>query len=109
MATTGAMYFFYPIYKFPVDLRDQYVYKSISLLDLPGKVVQFCTRISGILMSALAFIKEVKSEAKKVSWPTRKESLGATGLVVVVSMVFALFFLLVDTVVHSIIQFILGA
>lgn len=59
-------------------------------------------------MKALAFAKEVKSEAKKVSWPSRKETVNASLLVYVVSILFALFFMVIDSVINRAIQFFLG-
>ena len=43
-----------------------------------------------------AFAKEPTVEAKKVVWPTRKETLQATGLVFVFVIVMALFLFLTD-------------
>ena len=43
-----------------------------------------------------AFAKESTVEAKKVVWPTRKETLQATGLVYVFVIVMALFLFLTD-------------
>ena len=43
-----------------------------------------------------AFAKESTVEAKKVVWPTRKETLQATGLVFVFVIVMALFLFLTD-------------
>jgi preprotein translocase subunit SecE len=44
------------------------------------------------------FLKEVKSELTKVSWSTRQEVLGATGVVIVVTAILALFIFVVDVV-----------
>lgn len=43
------------------------------------------------------YLKGVKAELKKVVWPTRKETLKLTAIVIVVCALFALFFWLVDT------------
>ena len=43
-----------------------------------------------------AFSKEATNEAKKVVWPTRKETLQTTGLVFVVVVVMAMFLWLTD-------------
>ncbi len=37
------------------------------------------------------FLKEVKIELKKVSWPTREETTRFTGMVIIVSAVIAIF------------------
>jgi preprotein translocase subunit SecE len=50
------------------------------------------------------FVREVRQETAKVTWPTRKETLITTGLVLALSALAALFFLVVD----QIIQFVMG-
>ena len=42
------------------------------------------------------FIQEVKQEAFKVTWPTGKETLQGTLMVVAMAIVASLFFLLLD-------------
>lgn len=59
-------------------------------------------------MRVFEFVKEVKSEALKISWPSRKETTMAVALVFVMASVAGLFFLVVDAVVYKIIHFILG-
>ena len=54
------------------------------------------------------FIRQVRRETEKVSWPTRKETLISSAMVLVMVTVAAIFFLLVDNIVSFIIQFILG-
>jgi preprotein translocase subunit SecE len=42
------------------------------------------------------FFREVRQEASKVTWPTRRETTISTGMVLLMVVVAALFFLLVD-------------
>ena len=37
------------------------------------------------------FIKEVRAELKKVTWPTREETIKLTGVVIIISLAVALF------------------
>ena len=46
----------------------------------------------------LKFIREVKVEMGKVSWPTREELISSTAVVVVVSLIFAVIVGTLDTV-----------
>jgi preprotein translocase subunit SecE len=62
----------------------------------------------GAVVKAASFYKEVKSEVKKVSWPSRKEAMSATALVMFMSALFGLFFLVVDSVINRVLQFLLG-
>ena len=45
------------------------------------------------------FVREVRSEVAKVTWPTRRETMITTGLVFAMVALPALFFLAIDQVV----------
>ncbi len=47
----------------------------------------------------LKFVREVRAEVAKVTWPSRKETLVTTGMVFAVATAMALFFLAVDQVI----------
>ena len=50
------------------------------------------------MKNPLKFIQEVKQEAFKVTWPTGKETLQGTLMVVAMAVVASLFFLLLDQI-----------
>jgi preprotein translocase subunit SecE len=54
------------------------------------------------------FIREVRTEVGKVTWPTRKETIVSTIMVLVLAFVAALFFLAVDGIFAVAIRWILG-
>ena len=54
------------------------------------------------------FFKQVRQDAGKVTWSSRKEVFSSTSVVVIMIFISSLFFLLVDGVVFNFIQFILG-
>jgi len=54
------------------------------------------------------FLQEVRSEAKKVTWPSRKETMITTGMVLLMAFVASLFFLLVDQVISVALRIVLG-
>jgi len=54
------------------------------------------------------FLQQVRTEVSKVTWPTRKETVITTIMVIILSIVAALFFLGVDWVLRTLVQFILG-
>jgi preprotein translocase subunit SecE len=58
--------------------------------------------------SPAQFIREVRQEAGKVTWPTRKETGITTAMVFIMVVLAALFFFFVDTIVAKLIQLILG-
>jgi len=53
------------------------------------------------------FYEQVKQEAFKVVWPTRKELTTATLVVVAVVIIFSLICLLLDYGLHNLVQFLL--
>ena len=54
------------------------------------------------------FIKQVKQEASKVTWPDRKETTTSTIMVLIMVFIAALFFLFADWVISSVIKMVLG-
>ena len=48
------------------------------------------------MKNPLKFIQEVKQEAFRVTWPTAKETLQGTLMVVAMAIVASIFFLLLD-------------
>jgi len=54
------------------------------------------------------FLQQVRTEVSKVTWPTRRETIITTIMVVIMSIIAAIFFLGVDWVLGTIVQFILG-
>ena len=55
-----------------------------------------------------AFIRQVRQEASKVTWPTRKETGITTLMVFIMVVLAAIFFLVVDQVLGLGVRFILG-
>ena len=60
-----------------------------------------------ILQKSMQFLREVKIELKKVTWPTRKQTMGSTVVVVVLTMIFSLFLALVDVSLSGLIRVVL--
>jgi preprotein translocase subunit SecE len=54
------------------------------------------------------FIQQVREEAAKVVWPSRRETLITTAMVVLMAVVTSIFFLASDQIISRIIGFILG-
>ena len=60
------------------------------------------------MISPVEFIRQVKKEANKVTWPTRKEVTVTTTMVFILVLLAALFFMLVDQALARAIHFLLG-
>ncbi|GAA6166186.1 preprotein translocase subunit SecE [Pelagimonas sp. KU-00592-HH] len=56
----------------------------------------------------LTFIQQVRAEVSKVVWPTRREVMLTTVMVFIMAALTAVFFSLVDIIIRSGLQGILG-
>ena len=55
-----------------------------------------------------AFIRQVRQEAAKVTWPTRKETGVSTAMVFVMVALAAMFFFVVDQALAWVVRIVLG-
>jgi len=65
-----------------------------------GKTVMFA--------NILQFLQEVQQELKKVVWPSRKDTIASTSVVLIIVIIIAFFLGLVDLGLSRIIRVILG-
>ena len=59
------------------------------------------------MKNPLKFIQEVKQEAYKVTWPTGKETMQGTLMVVAMAIIASLFFLLLDQILKFLLELLL--
>ena len=59
------------------------------------------------MKNPLKFIQEVKQEAFKVTWPTGKETVQGSLMVVAMAVIAAIFFLLIDQIFKSLLDIVL--
>ena len=59
-------------------------------------------------VNPIQFLRQVKQEVKKVSWPTRKEVMHTAAMVIVIVAVAAAFFFFVDQIIGWLVKIILG-
>ena len=59
------------------------------------------------MKNPLKFIQEVKQETFKVSWPTGKETMQGTLMVVALAIIASIFFLLLDQVLKFFLELLL--
>lgn len=58
--------------------------------------------------SPLEFLQQVRSEASKVTWPSRKETMITTAMVLLMIVVASIFFMFTDWVIRLFVAFVLG-
>ncbi len=54
------------------------------------------------------FIQQVRQEASKVTWPTRKETATTTLMVLIMVLIAAMFFFTIDQILSAGVRLILG-
>jgi preprotein translocase subunit SecE len=60
------------------------------------------------MANPFVFLQEVRAEAAKVTWPTRRETMITTGMVALMVVLASLFFLSVDQLIRVFVGFILS-
>ena len=58
--------------------------------------------------SPFEFLQQVRAEGSKVTWPSRKETLVTSAMVVAMIVISSLFFLLADTIIRWGLGLLLG-
>ena len=61
-----------------------------------------------MIIRPFKFIQEVKNEAFKVTWPTGRETLTGAVMVVLLAIVAAIFFLILDQILKFFLNFALS-
>ena len=54
------------------------------------------------------FLKEAKIELKKVTWPTPKQTLASTAVVIIIVFIVSIYLGIVDFVLAKLVKFVLG-
>tara|TARA_B100000902_G_scaffold104100_1_gene106344 strand:+ start:44 stop:235 length:192 start_codon:yes stop_codon:yes gene_type:complete len=60
------------------------------------------------MRNPFTFVQQVRSEADKISWPTRRETVTTTIMVFIMAALFATFFFLIDSLVSVGLRLILA-
>ncbi|MFQ5483679.1 MAG: preprotein translocase subunit SecE [Nitrospinaceae bacterium] len=60
-----------------------------------------------MIAKAMEFLSGVRAEVKRVTWPSRREVLGGTSVVLLVVLLFSIFLGLVDTLLAKLIEILI--
>ena len=82
--------------------------KKVLPLMRSTKAVKAATGKQGIVDKSLQFLREVRVELKKVTWPSRKQAIGSTVVVLILVMIISLFLGVVDVGLSSLMRVILN-
>ncbi|MDH3572741.1 MAG: preprotein translocase subunit SecE [Desulfobacteraceae bacterium] len=64
-------------------------------------------KFKGYIDKGLQFLREVKVELKKVVWPSRKQTIGSTVVVLILTIIISVFLGMVDIGLSSLIRVVL--
>ncbi len=64
--------------------------------------------MSAVALNPIKFLREVRAEVAKVTWPSRRETLITTGLVFAMATLAALFFFAADQVIGVAVRRLFG-
>jgi preprotein translocase subunit SecE len=62
---------------------------------------------TNFVQTSIQFLREVKIELKKVTWPSRKQTIGSTAVVIILVLIISLFLGFVDIGLSSLIRVVL--
>lgn len=61
---------------------------------------------NGYMEKAMQYLREVRAELRKVTWPSKKQTVGTTAVVIVLVMIISVFLGLVDMSLSGLIRLI---
>lgn len=100
-----------------MDANSKLLQEKQPVIEKPSRVIQKTPRKTGkvevgsvtkIANKVGQFLREAKMELKKVKWPTRKELLASTAVVIVLTLFVAFYLGLVDFGLIKIIRNVVG-
>jgi preprotein translocase subunit SecE len=65
-------------------------------------------KIKIILQKIIQFLNEAKAELKKVTWPSPKQTLASTAVVIIIVFIIAIYLGIIDYGLAKLVKFILG-
>jgi preprotein translocase subunit SecE len=65
-------------------------------------------QIKRIFQKVMQFLSEAKTELKKVTWPSPKQTLASTSVVIIIVFIVAIYLGIVDYVLAKLVKYILG-
>ena len=65
-------------------------------------------KVKIIIQKVTQFLKEAKVELKKVTWPTPKQTMASTAVVIIIVFIVAIYLGIVDFALAKLVKYILG-
>ncbi len=83
-------------------------FKSLLACQFFPKKADDMEKIKLFMNKALQFLSQAKAELKKVTWPTRKQTLASTGVVMIIVVIMAIYLGIIDVILSRLVKYILG-
>jgi preprotein translocase subunit SecE len=91
-----------------VTVKDNIIGRALSQKKSSGTAKASQRKIKqNFLGKAIQFLREVKVELKKVTWPSRKQTVGSTVVVILLVMIISFFLGIVDIGLSSLVRVVL--
>ena len=65
-------------------------------------------KVKVIIQNVTQFLKDAKVELKKVTWPSPKQTMASTAVVIIIVFIVAIYLGIVDFVLAKLVKFVLG-
>lgn len=65
-------------------------------------------KVKIIIQKVTQFLKEAKVELKKVVWPTPKQTMASTAVVIIIVFIVSIYLGIIDFALAKLVKFILG-
>jgi preprotein translocase subunit SecE len=65
-------------------------------------------KVKIIIQKVTQFLKEAKVELKKVVWPSRKQTMASTAVVIIIVFIVSIYLGIIDFALAKLVKFILG-
>ena len=73
-----------------------------------GRRVEDMEKIKLIFQKVIRFLSEAKVELKRVTWPTPKQTMASTTVVIVIVFIIAIYLGIIDYILARLVKLILG-
>ena len=65
-------------------------------------------KIKEIFQKIIQFLNGAKAELKKVTWPSKKQTLASTSVVIIIVFIVAIYLGIIDYILAKVVKWILG-
>ena len=65
-------------------------------------------KVKVVIENITQFIKDAKVELKKVTWPTPKQTMASTAVVIIIVFIVSIYLGIVDFALAKLVKFVLG-